>query len=418
MGKRLKDDKLPKGVTINPKSKKLKYRARFVTFDGKRVDRSFETVKEASAWLLEVKYDDSRTIPVINHKTTVNEWFNQWIQLKDKQRRENTVRNYINRYLFNIKPVIGKMPIADVKPIHCQKVLDEMKGDYANSTIEQTFICMRSMFYSAFVNDVIRKSPVSKKTIVIPEGDEEKEIDFFSIEEAKLFLAVAKDLQYYEQFAFLLTTGIRISELVGLKWKNVDLENKVIRIDEILEYRYQRRIDAEKSKDPTVRKDGWRWGPPKTKASIREVKLSDTAVSVLERIKDRPYLRDDTPEEFRDLVFLCKRTGLPVRSNTYDNAIRKRIDTMTAEINDNRKKEGLEPIEPHYLSCHDFRHTYATMYLESAKNGNNYAKVYKFLSKQLGHKSTRTTLDIYCSLTEGSVEDMVDGFEELMKQVF
>lgn len=310
------------------------------------------------------------------------------------------------------------MAISTVKPMHCQLVLDTMKEEgYASSTIEQTFITMRSMFYNAFINDVIRKNPSSRDHLKIPEGDT-KEIDYFSLEEEKLFIQVAKDLQYYEQFVLLLNTGLRISELAGLTWSCVDLDRKILKVEKILEYRYQRKKDAEKSKDPEVRKDGWMWGPPKTKSSIREVKLSEVAVSILESIKHRPYLKDDTPEEFRDLVFLCKRTGLPVRANTYDNAIRKRIDTMYKEINDNRAKEGLEPLEPHYLSCHDMRHTYASMYIESAKQSGDVTTVFNFLAKQLGHKNVSTTVDIYCHLIKGSEERLMDDFDELMKKVF
>ena len=107
---------------------------------------------------------------------------------------------------------------------------------------------------------------------------------------------------------------------------------------------------------------------------------------------------------------------MPVRSNTYDNAIRKRIDIMTSEINTNRKAQGLAPIAPHYLSCHDFRHTYATRFIESAKDAN-YAKMYKFLSKSLGHSSISITLDLYSHLTEESDMELMNDFGEYMAQI-
>ena len=148
-------------------------------------------------------------------------------------------------------------------------------------------------------------------------------------------------------------------------------------------------------------------------SSVREVKLSEAAVDILKRIEHRPYLRDDTPEEFRDLVFLCKRNGLPVRSNTYDNALRKRQDIMYDEMDEERVKNNLKPVKRKYLSAHDLRHTYASLYLESAKeNGRNFAQVFKFLSKQLWHKSTRTTIDIYCHLYEESEKDMIEDLRQ------
>ena len=73
-------------------------------------------------------------------------------------------------------------------------------------------------------------------------------------------------------------TGMRVSEVIGLKWENVDLENKTISVENILEYRYSRRIEAERAMAKAiapmkkgkhsydaipkgvVRTDGWYWG--------------------------------------------------------------------------------------------------------------------------------------------------------------
>ena len=46
------------------------------------------------------------------------------------------------RYQFNIQPIIGKMQLTDIKPIHCKIVLNAMDKDYAGSTIRQTYICI------------------------------------------------------------------------------------------------------------------------------------------------------------------------------------------------------------------------------------------------------------------------------------
>jgi len=428
MGKDLKKKDLGKGIT---QQKNKKYRVRFKVSDDYTIDQEFDTEREAKSFLDTTKYEVEHGLVLSERSTTVNEVFKKWIEHKIAiDRAENTIRNYRNRYFFNIKDEIGSMRIVDVKPIDIQGVLNKMKADYATSTIQQTYDTMRGLFWFAVGNDYIRESPVTKGNIVeIPEGGEPKEIDFFTVDEQRRFLQVAKDLQYYEQFALMLFTGLRISEVVGLTWDCVDLEKKTITVDKNLEYRYDRKREAEIESEITkklrkrktrngelVNADGWRWGPPKTKNSYRTIEIPQQAVDILERLKDRPYLKESTPDEFRDLVFLCKRTGLPVRSNTYDNAIRKRIDTMTEEENEKRLKEGLEPLAPHYLSCHDFRHTFATRFLESSKE-TNYVRAYKSLSKRLGHGSIKITLDLYSHLTEESEDELTVDFETYLSKV-
>lgn len=404
------------GSNLSQRKKDGKYRVRFVASDGKRLDRIFDTLKEAKQWLANAKYEDAHSIPVINNKTSVDKWFKKWIEFKENTKRPNTVRNYKNRYDINIKPVIGRMAIGDVKSMDCQKILDNMvNDDYATSTIKQTFIALQSMFYAAYENDVIRKTPVTKSGVIVPEGEKKKEIDFFSLEEQKLFLQVAKDYAYYEQFALMLLTGLRISEVIGLTWDCIDLENKTLRVEKILEYRYSRKKEKEKLVDGNGRKDGWEWGPPKTKKSARTIKLTNSAVHILKKLEDKPYLKESTPEEFRNLVFLSKKDGLPVKNNTYDNALRKRIDIMTDELNDEKRAKGEALIAPHYLSCHDLRHTFATRFLESASG--EYAKSYKMLSQMMGHSSIKITLDLYSHLTDETVETEIDKFSNYMESM-
>jgi integrase len=402
------------GPNLSQRKKDGKYRARFITASGKRVDRIFDNVKDAKQWLANAKYEDANSILILNNKTSVDCWYKQWIGFKENNKRPNTVRNYRNRYELNIKPVIGRMMIGNVRAMDCQKILDNMANDdYATSTIKQTFITMQSMFYAAYENDVIRKTPITKSGVIVPEGEAKKEIDFFSYDEQKFFLQVAKDYAYYEQFALILLTGLRISEVIGLTWDCVDLENKTLRVEKTLEYRYSRK--NEKSLDGKIRKDGWEWGPPKTKKSNRTISLTDSAVQILARLKDKPYLKESNPKEFRNLVFLSKKDGLPIKNNTYDNALRKRIDIMTNEWNDEKRAKGEALIHPHYLSCHDLRHTFATRFLESASG--EYAKSYKMLSQMMGHSSIKITLDLYSHLTEETVKTEIDKFSNYMDRM-
>ena len=80
---------------------------------------------------------------------TVDKWFTYWIENIVCDLAPNTIRNYKERYKWNIQPVIGAMCIADVKPMHCKAVLNRMETTYAGSTIRQAYITMGTMLKSA-----------------------------------------------------------------------------------------------------------------------------------------------------------------------------------------------------------------------------------------------------------------------------
>lgn len=123
----------------------------------------------------------------------------------------NTLRNYRERYKQNIQPVVGKLLLSNVKPLHCQKVLNDMNEDYAGSTIRQTFIAMGTMFKSALMNDLIPKHPMDGVRFTKP-VKAVNDIKYLTIEEQKKFLEVAKRSHNYHQYALMLETGLRTGE--------------------------------------------------------------------------------------------------------------------------------------------------------------------------------------------------------------
>ncbi|MCR5726666.1 MAG: site-specific integrase [Lachnospiraceae bacterium] len=344
--------------------------------------RTFVELKDAKQWLNDTRHDDAHGSVIVSEGMTVNEWYEQWQEQRSKIVRPNTIRNYRERYQSDIKPVIGRMRMTDVMPIHCQKVLNDMASEgYSEGTIKQTLQTMITMFYAAYENNVIRKSPVTKSGVKMPPAHKKKPIDFFTIEEEKRFIEVAKDYAYYEQFRLILETGLRTGEVIGLEWKHVDLENRVIRVEKTLEFRY----DAQK----------WLFGIPKTEHGIRDVPLSQTAYEILKGIKDRGgYANENTPDEFRDLVFL-NRTGFPTKNSTYDAALQKRCE-----------QAGVKR-----LSMHDLRHTMATRFCENSTN-------YKFLSRMLGHSSIKITVDTYVHETSQSKAQEAQRFSDYMEGLF
>ena len=388
MGKNLKGKECGKGIY---QKKGGLYSARFVDKYGNRHEKYFATVPEARNWIEDSKYADKHEGVFIPTETTVDEWFEFWIENIVGDLAPNTLRNYRERYIFNIQPVIGKMAIANVKPMHCKKVLLQMDETYAGSTIRQTYIAMGTMLKAALMNDLIIKHPMNGVRYTKPVRAKD-DIKFLTREEQRIFLQAAKRSHNYNQYALILETGLRTGELIGLTWDAIDFENRTLTVNKTLEYRHKQGY--------------WRAGPPKTPQSYRTIPLTERAYNILKEIWDNREHRKKSPllsETLEyidrrtgatsqlvmgDLVFINWRTGEPAKNSSYDTHLYKLCD-----------EAGIKR-----FCMHALRHTYATRAIEAGMQP-------KVLQKLLGHASIKTTMDRYVHVTTESMDQAIKQFE-------
>lgn len=375
MGKDLKGKKLPNGIS---QRKDGRYSARFTSKTGKRVERYFSKVNEAKKWLADAKYEDAHSTITAKSSITVDAWFEYWIKnVKEPTVRFNTLRNYKERYNINIKPIIGSKLMEDVKPMHCQNVLNSMADDYKGSTIEQTRITMCSMFYYAMINGIIAVSPINKM-VKLPKPVEKK-VHFLTIDEQKQFFDVAEGTAYVDQFRLIAQTGLRTGEMVGLKWEDLDFENRKIHISRTMEFRHGYHE--------------FKIGEPKSKHGYRTIPMTPEAYEILMRRYEQRKFRYVADEEFKDFVFLCRK-GTPVKNSTYDTAIYKLTE-----------KAGMK-----HFSMHTLRHTFATRCIEAGMRP-------KTLQGILGHANIGVTMNLYVHNTEDEKEKEILKFSEYYEKV-
>ena len=388
MGKDLKGRECGKGIC---QIANKKYVARFTDRTGKRQEKRFDKLPEARNWLDEAKYQDRHGNISAPSGMTVDAWFDYWIENIVGSLTHGSIRVYTTRYTHNIKPVIGRMLLKDVRQLHCQQVLNEMTDDYSGATIRLTYVTMGSFFKSALENDLILKHPMSG--VKLPKTTHSiNDIKYMEIDEQRKFLAVAKGTRAYNQFVFLLETGLRTGELIGLTWNNIDFENRTLTVDKSLRFDY-------KTKE-------WRASPPKTITSYRTIPLTKRAYAILKSLYDGKNTRkesetlarvltfsdrrtDETRSmNMKDLVFISNENGEPIKNDSYNLD----IETLC-------KKANIQ-----HFSMHSLRHTYATRAIEM----NVQPKV---LQKLLGHSSLKTTMDIYVHVTDDSLLKAVEQFE-------
>ena len=373
MGKDLRGKEL--GVGISQRKDGL-YTARFTDKSGKRRQQYFKKLQECRNWLADAQFQDEHGKIDASINMTVDAWFEYWIsEIKEKTVRWSTLRNLKDRYNKNIKDILGKMIVSEVKPMHCQNVLNIMDNNgYSGTSMEITRGTMSAMFSDACENGIISSNPITK-SVKCPKK-KNKNTRVLTLEEQKKFLEVAKESVNYNHFLFILQTGVRSSELRGLKWNDIDFQNRIIHIRRNVTH------DSNNSRFIT--------GELKTSSGQRDIPMTQTAFDILMDIKSKKSIRRKVVSfEFADHVFLnCNGRLLP--NSNYNRYLARLCE-----------KAGIEKI-----SMHTLRHTFATRCIESGMKP-------KTLQKILGHANLAMTMDLYVHVTEDEKEKEMKKFEEM-----
>ncbi len=379
MGKDLKGKEL--GVGLNQR-KDGRYQARFTRFNGQRSEKNFVKVTEARSWLNEQRYLDSITA---TGDMTVDEWYNYWIEnFKNGIVKDNTTKNYKQRYEYNIKNEIGLIKLQDIRQLHCQKILNNMfdSGRYSNGTMELTQITLHALFKGAVENDYLQKNPAENLKLKRRDNDNE-ERRVLTRQEQKIFKEYAKNTLYNNAYCLVLETGLRAGEVGGLQWNDIDFENGVINV--------QRTIlqDAQKG--------GFYFGTPKTKKSKRKIPLTNEAVSILNNqkmLQCKLRMKSKNWNSYWDGLVFTTVNGNPVGASTF----RSMMIRIVKNINFDRQYNAQNGLYEEFQHCymHSLRHTFATRCIENGVQP-------KTLQKILGHSTLSTTMDLYVHVTDEQI---------------
>ena len=376
MGKDIKGKEIGVGIF---QQKDGVYCARFVDRYGRRKCKRSKKLQEVRKWLADSTFTDKHSDLDHAEDMLVEAWFQYWIGIKKQTVRANTARNYAERYERNIKDIIGNKLLSEVKPIDCQKIFLKMAEEgYRTSTIAQVRIALYNMLEFAKENDVILINPC-KKSVKSNMGQPSAKREALTIGNQKKFLETIFGYSYENQYRFVLQTGLRAGELIGLRWSDIDFDERTIKIQRSMEFRYSTKE--------------WMTGPPKSKSGNRTIPLTDEAIRILKNQKAKNRQINPMPLEWSETVFLC-REGTPVKNSTYDTALFKYCD-----------KAGIPRISMHIL-----RHTFATRCIEAGMKP-------KTLQTIMGHSNISITMNLYVHMTDDEKKKEMEMVAEALKIV-
>lgn len=223
MGKSLAGKELGQGIT---QRKAGRYQARFTNRFGKHQTIYGKTTNEIRQKLRTEQYEDEKKLNVIDSNMTLDEWFDVWMETCKKNCRDSTRQNYRASY-NRIRASLGWRKLSSLNLIVLQQVFNELKTDASRKDSKCILV---DMFNKAVDTELLHKNIAMQINTVVTKDGKPEEPRVLTIEETDLFLEAASHDRYFNEFSLALETGMRIGEILGLKWSDVDFENQNIYI--------------------------------------------------------------------------------------------------------------------------------------------------------------------------------------------
>ncbi len=380
------------------------YDYRWTTRDGKRHSVYAKTLEELRAKEEEILRDKCDGIKTEARYVTINDVFEVWKQLK-RGLKDNTFQNYKYMYEQFVKPDFGNTRVSQLKKSDVKRFYNMLADERTLkvSTIDSIHAVLHQVLDMAVDDAYLRNNPsdnVLKELKQAHNFDTEKR-KALTVAEQELFLDfLRRNHQYnhwYPIFAVMVGTGLRVGEVTGLRWCDIDLKENLIDVNHTLVY-YNH---AENGCYFDI-------NTPKTKAGVRNVPMLEFVKQAF--IEERKYqmangIRCSVKiDGYTDFIFV-NRFGAAQHQGTLNKALRRIIRDCNDEVLE-RNEEN--PVLLPRFSCHSLRHTFTTRMCEAGVN-------IKVIQDALGHSDISTTLNIYADVTKELKKKEFGGLEAVFK---
>lgn len=333
-----------------------------------------------------LKKDILEGIVCYNRDQTINDYFDVWKKIKSGV-RESTFMTYLRLYQRYIEPKFGSTKLKDLNYSNIvlfYKDLIENHG-LGISSVTNINVVLGMILELAIKDGALKTNPCNgaMKELKRKYADTVKEVPALTQAEQDVFEQFLKRPgvfhSLYPLITVMLYTGIRIGEVGGLRWEDIDFEKEEIHISHTLVF----------DSSTTSKKSEFSLNPPKTKTSERCIPMSPRVKEALLMEKKRHELNGTTCkiqlDGYSDFVFLDDNGGL-----FHYKKLNHRLDRISKVIDDEIQEKGaINGLTsfPHVHS-HMLRHTFATRMREAGADIKATADI-------MGHTEVEITLNTY-----------------------
>jgi integrase len=308
------------------------------------------------------------------------EFLAKWLDAVRGSLAPKTHHRYWELLTLHVTPAIGAVQLDKVRPLHVQQVYAKMQESGLSArTVVQCGRVLHKAFRDAIRWQMLRANPADGAilpTIV------EYEIPEMSVEQISRLLEAASAFPapFGAMVHVALLTGMRLAEISGLRWADVDFDNAVIGVRQTCQW---------------LPRQGFIFKAPKTRASKRAIGVTQTCIGVLRQERTRQLEnRLRVGEAYKvelDLVF-CGPLGDPVSPNTF-RGVWVRISSAAGV----------------HWRFHDLRHAHASLMLRAGV-------ALKVVSARLGHSSVAITGDVYSHVAADLQSDAAARLDRVLEK--
>jgi integrase len=308
--------------------------------------------KEAEAALANLIRAQEAGLDLSAARLTVSAFLDRWLEVSKERVKPRTHFRYAELIRLHVKPALGPIQLTKLRPLHIEELYASLRTrGLSGTTILQVHRVLHAALNQAVKWQLLDRNPAD--AVKAPRKTSQEATSLTAEQIPPLLKSVEGSLLEIPTLV-ALGTGMRLGEVLGLRWRDVDLETATARVRQTLQITMQ-------------------FDSPKSHRSTRSLTLPGFLVDALRSHKkvqnERRLLLG---ESWQDLDLICERgDGLPLRPDTTSKQFRAAM--RAAELD---------------ITFHGLRHTHASLMLSAGAD-------LKVTSSRLGHSSISITADLY-----------------------